>query len=47
LCGNVEVAKQLSVPAAAHAGAKGSPLPGLDGGCGRPQCGGGFFAGMG
>jgi putative FmdB family regulatory protein len=47
LCGNVEVAKQFSVPAAAQAGAKASSLPAFEGGCGRPQCGGGFCAGMG
>jgi putative FmdB family regulatory protein len=47
-CGNLEVAKEFSVPAAAQGGAKSSSLPAFDGGgCGRPQCGGGFCAGMG
>lgn len=47
-CGSVEVTKELSVPAAAQAGARGGPsLAARDAGCGRPQCGGGFCAGMG
>jgi putative FmdB family regulatory protein len=48
-CGGVELAKQFSVPAAAHAGRPPS-LPVASpsgGGCGAPQCGGGFCAGMG
>ncbi|MGP0068450.1 MAG: FmdB family zinc ribbon protein [Isosphaeraceae bacterium] len=50
-CGNIEVAKQFSVPAAAHTGgARGSELPISSGapsfGCGRPQCAGGTCAGM-
>jgi putative FmdB family regulatory protein len=53
-CGGVELAKQLSVPAAAQTGGKSSssslpvcgPSPSF-GGCGAPQCGGGFCAGMG
>lgn len=46
-CGNVEVAKQFSVPAAAQTGASGSSLPMAPppgGGCGRPQCGTGGCA---
>lgn len=46
-CGNLKVSKEFSVPAAAQAGARGSSLPALESGCGRPQCGGGFCAGMG
>lgn len=45
-CGNVHVAKQFSVPAAAQTGRPGGlPICGETGapamGCGRPQCGGG------
>jgi putative FmdB family regulatory protein len=52
-CGGIELAKQFSVPAAAHTGGKPSALPVCgpgplpNGGCGAPQCGGGFCAGMG
>jgi len=52
LCGNVEVSKQFSVPAAAHTGRCGE-LPirgdnsGASFGCGRPQCGSGVCAGLG
>jgi len=53
-CGNIEVAKQFSVPAAAHTGgARGGELPISSGsgaqsfGCGRPQCAGGTCAGLG
>jgi putative FmdB family regulatory protein len=52
-CGNLEVSKQFSVPAAAHTGrAGGSELPirsetgGPSFGCGRPQCGSGMCAGL-
>ena len=48
-CGNIDVAKQFSVPAAAHSG-RSSSLP-ICGdarssafGCGRPQCGSGHCA---
>ncbi len=50
-CGRTEVAKQFSVPAAAHVGgARGGSLPmaapsHVGGGCGAPACGGGFCAG--
>jgi putative FmdB family regulatory protein len=52
LCGNVEVSKQFSVPAAAHTGRGGElPIRGENGGasfgCGRPQCGSGVCAGLG
>jgi putative FmdB family regulatory protein len=50
-CGNIEVAKQFSVPAAAHAGRSSSaslPICGDSGapsyGCGRPECGSGSCA---
>ncbi len=51
-CGNHEVARQLSVPAAAQTGRGragdlpvcGTPAPSF--GCGRPQCGGGVCAGL-
>jgi putative FmdB family regulatory protein len=50
-CGNLEVSKQFSIPAAAHTG-RGSELP-IRGeastpsfGCGRPQCGSGVCAGL-
>lgn len=47
-CGGEKVTKELSVPAAAQAGtSRGAALPMSGGGCGRPQCGGGFCAGMG
>jgi putative FmdB family regulatory protein len=52
-CGNLEVAKQFSVPAAAHTGgSRGGELPISGGsgapsfGCGRPQCGSGVCAGL-
>ena len=52
-CGNVEVDKQFSVPAAAHTGHSRSgelPIRGETGdpsfGCGRPQCGSGMCAGL-
>jgi len=53
-CGSVEVAKQLSVPAAAQTGRGQSgalPIHGEMGGgpsfgCGRPQCGSGMCAGL-
>jgi len=52
-CGGVEVAKQLSVPAAAQTGrgrAGELPICGDSAapafGCGRPQCGGGVCAGL-
>lgn len=47
-CGNAQVEKQLSVPAAHTASASlpmCAPQP-MAGGCGKPQCGGGFCAGM-
>ena len=48
-CGNVEVAKQFSVPASSPTGTLGyAPVsaPGLSagGGCGRPECGSGRCA---
>jgi putative FmdB family regulatory protein len=48
-CGNIEVAKQFSVPAAAHSGRSASlPICGESSrpseGCGRPQCGAGHCA---
>jgi putative FmdB family regulatory protein len=54
-CGNVEVSKQFSVPAAAHSGRgngselpiRGEPSTAFGGGCGRPQCGSGMCAGLG
>lgn len=47
-CGTSRVEKQLSVPAAHTAGAAlpMSAPPPMAGGCGKPQCGGGFCAGM-
>jgi putative FmdB family regulatory protein len=49
-CGSVEVAKLLSVPAAAQAGYnRASELPISSEpsfGCGRPQCGSGICAGL-
>ena len=50
-CGGIDLAKQFSVPAAAQTGRPGSALPVCNpgpaaGGCGAPQCGGGF-CGMG
>ena len=48
-CGNIEVAKQFSVPAAAHSGRSNS-LPicaqpsSAQYGCGRPECGSGSCA---
>jgi putative FmdB family regulatory protein len=53
-CGSLEVAKQFSVPAAAHSGGSRSgdlPICGPSaapsfGGCGRPQCGAGMCAGL-
>lgn len=48
-CGSPRVEKQLSVPAAHTAGASTLPMaapPPMAGGCGKPQCGGGFCAGM-
>jgi putative FmdB family regulatory protein len=49
-CGSLEVAKQLSVPAAAQTG-RGGEFPISDAaapsfGCGRPQCAGGMCAGL-
>jgi putative FmdB family regulatory protein len=47
-CGGNNLEKQFSVPAA-HSTRRGASLPTTDppsGGCGRPQCGGGFCAGM-
>ena len=50
-CGGVEVAKVLSVPAAAQTGRAHADLP-IRGdtapsfGCGRPQCAGGTCAGL-
>jgi putative FmdB family regulatory protein len=53
-CGNLEVAKQFSIPAAAQTGrgragdlpvCGNSDVPSF--GCGRPQCGGGMCAGLG
>jgi putative FmdB family regulatory protein len=54
-CGSIEVAKLLSVPAAAHTGqGRASELAvcnelggGRSFGCGRPQCGSGTCAGLG
>ncbi len=50
-CGSVDVAKLLSVPAAAQNGqGKAGELAissGPSGGCGRPQCGQGMCAGLG
>jgi putative FmdB family regulatory protein len=51
-CGSLEVAKQLSVPAAAQTGRSGglpihSDAPAPSFGCGRPQCAGGTCAGLG
>ena len=50
-CGGLDVAKQLSVPAAAQTGrgrdlpiSGDSPVPSF--GCGRPQCAGGTCAGL-
>ena len=49
-CGNIDVAKQFSVPAAAHSHSGTSSLPvcGSGGapsyGCGRPECGSGSCA---
>jgi putative FmdB family regulatory protein len=52
-CGNLEVAKQFSVPAAAQTGrGRSGELPvcgdtgGPSFGCGRPQCGAGICAGL-
>lgn len=48
-CGNIDVAKQFSVPASAHSGRSNS-LPMCDNpstpsfGCGRPECGSGRCA---
>ena len=49
-CGNIDVAKQFSVPAAAqsHSGRSSLPICGNAGaagyGCGRPECGSGACA---
>lgn len=48
-CGNIDVAKQFSVPAAAqsHSGSSSLHVRGNDGpsfGCGRPECGSGSCA---
>jgi len=48
-CGSIDVAKQFSVPAAAHSGrSRGLPICSDTGapamGCGRPQCGSGACA---
>ncbi|WP_165233379.1 FmdB family zinc ribbon protein [Aquisphaera insulae] len=48
-CGNIDVAKEFSVPAAAQVGRGGSALPvcapsGPAAGCGRPECGSGSCA---
>ncbi|QEH39064.1 Zinc ribbon domain protein [Aquisphaera giovannonii] len=49
-CGNIDVAKEFSVPAAAQVGGRGSsslPVCASDApsmGCGRPQCGSGGCA---
>ena len=50
ICGNLEVEKQFSIPAAAHSG-RSSSLPlcaessaPKHGGCGRPDCGSGSCA---
>jgi putative FmdB family regulatory protein len=51
-CGSIDVAKQLSVPAAHVGRAQSSALPvcgetgGPAYGCGRPQCGSGMCAGL-
>ena len=48
-CGSDRVEKLLSVPAAHTAGDSSLPLCApqpMPGGCGKPQCGGGFCAGM-
>jgi putative FmdB family regulatory protein len=51
-CGSIEVAKQLSVPAAHFGRGQSSELPicgetgGPAFGCGRPQCGSGMCAGL-
>jgi len=53
-CGSVDVAKLLSVPAAAQVGhTRAGDLPicsdpggGLSAGCGRAQCGSGMCAGL-
>ncbi|MGO8902295.1 MAG: FmdB family zinc ribbon protein [Isosphaeraceae bacterium] len=48
-CGNIDVAKQFSVPASVHSGRSNS-LPMYDNpstssfGCGRPECGSGHCA---
>ncbi|MGO9465941.1 MAG: FmdB family zinc ribbon protein [Isosphaeraceae bacterium] len=51
-CGSIEVAKQLSVPAAHIGRGQSSELPVCSEtgsspyGCGRPQCGSGMCAGL-
>lgn len=47
-CGSNQVQKLLSVPATPSAAARELPVcapPSTSGGCGLPQCGGGFCAG--
>lgn len=47
-CGNMKVAKQFSVPAAAHSHSGSSSLPGCGGGgCGNGGGGGGHHCGSG
>jgi len=48
-CGNMNIAKQFSVPAAVHSGRSSSlPICGNSGapsfGCARPECGSGYCA---
>lgn len=48
-CGSSHIEKQLSVPAAHTIGSASLPMSApqaMGGGCGKPQCGGGFCAGM-
>jgi putative FmdB family regulatory protein len=47
-CGGHDLQKLLSVPAAPVTQRAGLPVTQrpMEGGCGRPQCGGGFCAGL-